>query len=39
MIGPAGRSRLLELRRDLMSARAGRELLDRKREAILRAVS
>ncbi len=39
MIEAAGRSRLLSLRRDLASARAGRDLLDRKREAILRAVT
>jgi V/A-type H+-transporting ATPase subunit D len=39
MIASAGRSRLLELRRELTTARDGRELLDRKREAILRAVS
>ncbi|MFI5177990.1 MAG: V-type ATP synthase subunit D [Vicinamibacterales bacterium] len=39
MIEAAGRSRLLELRRDLAAARAGRALLDRKREAILRALT
>lgn len=39
MIESAGRSRLLELRRELAAARDGRALLDRKREAILRAVS
>lgn len=39
MIESAGRSRLLALRRELATARDGRELLDRKREAILRAVS
>ncbi|MBI3403038.1 MAG: V-type ATP synthase subunit D [Acidobacteria bacterium] len=36
MIQAAGRLRLLELRRERGAARAGRELLDRKREAILR---
>ena len=36
MIQAAGRLRLLELRRDLGAARGGRDLLDRKREAILR---
>jgi L,D-transpeptidase YcbB len=39
MIQSAGRSRLLELRRDRATARDGRALLDRKREAILRAIS
>lgn len=39
MIESAGRSRLLQLRRELTTARDGRELLDRKREALLRAVN
>lgn len=39
MIESAGRSRLLELRREHATARDGRDLLDRKREAILPAVS
>jgi V/A-type H+-transporting ATPase subunit D len=39
MIESAGRSRLLALRRELTAARDGRELLDRKREAILRTLS
>ncbi len=39
MIESAGRSRLLELRRERAMARDGRALLDHKREAILRAVS
>jgi V/A-type H+-transporting ATPase subunit D len=39
MIESSGRSRLLGLRRELDAARAGRELLDRKREVILRTVS
>ena len=39
MIEAAGRSRLLELRREFMTAREGRDLLDRKREAILRAIN
>ena len=39
MIGPAIRSRLLQLRRDLEAARDGRDLLDRKREAIVRALA
>jgi V/A-type H+-transporting ATPase subunit D len=39
MIESAGRSRLLELRREVATARQGRALLDRKREAILRAVT
>jgi V/A-type H+-transporting ATPase subunit D len=36
VIHAAGRLRLLELRRDLGAAHLGRDLLDRKREAILR---
>lgn len=36
---PAVRSRLLQLRRDLEAARRGRDLLDRKREALLRAIA
>lgn len=36
---PAVRSQLLRLREDLRTARDGRELLDRKREAILRALT
>jgi V/A-type H+/Na+-transporting ATPase subunit D len=36
---PAIRSRLLQLRRDLEAAREGRDLLDRKREAIVRALA
>ncbi len=36
---PAVRSRLLQLRRDLEAARSGRDLLDRKREAIVRALA
>ena len=39
MIESAGRSRLLKLRREMATAREGRALLDRKREAILRAVT
>lgn len=39
MTPPAVRSRLLELRRDLNAAREGRQLLDRKREAIVRALA
>jgi V/A-type H+-transporting ATPase subunit D len=39
MTEPPVRSRLIQLRRDLDAARTGRELLDRKREAILRALS
>lgn len=35
---PAVRSRLLQLRRDLKAARSGRDLLDRKREAIVKAL-
>ncbi len=36
---PAVRSRLLQLRRDLEAARNGRDLLERKREAIVRALA
>jgi V/A-type H+-transporting ATPase subunit D len=36
---PAVRSRLIQLRHDLAAARSGRDLLDRKREAILRALT
>lgn len=39
MIEPAIRSRLLQLRRDHEAARTGRDLLDRKREAILAALA
>ena len=39
MIESAGRSRLLGLRRETATAKDGRALLDRKREAILRAVA
>jgi V/A-type H+-transporting ATPase subunit D len=39
VITSAGRSRLLELRRELATARDGRALLDRKREALLRAAN
>lgn len=39
MLTSTGRSRLLQLRRELAAARAGRDLLDRKREAIVRAIS
>jgi V/A-type H+-transporting ATPase subunit D len=39
MTSLAVRSRLLELRRDLDAARNGRQLLDRKREAIVRALA
>jgi V/A-type H+/Na+-transporting ATPase subunit D len=39
VIESAGRSRLLDLRRQIVTARDGRALLDRKREAILRAVT
>jgi V/A-type H+/Na+-transporting ATPase subunit D len=39
MTPPAVRSRLLQLRRDLDAAREGRQLLDRKREAIVRALA
>jgi V/A-type H+-transporting ATPase subunit D len=39
MTPPAVRSRLLELRRGLNAAREGRQLLDRKREAIVRALA
>jgi V/A-type H+-transporting ATPase subunit D len=39
MAPPAVRSRLLQLRRDLEAARQGRQLLDRKREAIVRALA
>ena len=38
MIAAAGRSRLLQLRRELATARDSRALLDRKREAILRTI-
>lgn len=39
MIGPATRSRLFELRRDRGAARRSAELLDRKREVLLREIS
>jgi V/A-type H+-transporting ATPase subunit D len=39
MTPPAVRSRLLQLRRDLDAARDGRQLLDRKREAIVHALA
>jgi V/A-type H+-transporting ATPase subunit D len=39
MTSPAVRSRLLQLRRDLDAAREGRQLLDRKREAVVRALA
>lgn len=39
MNAPAVRSHLLQLRRDLEAARSGRDLLDRKREAILRSLA
>jgi V/A-type H+-transporting ATPase subunit D len=39
MTPPAVRCRLLQLRRDLDAAREGRQLLDRKREAIVRALA
>jgi V/A-type H+-transporting ATPase subunit D len=39
MTPPAVRSRLLQLRRDLDAAREGRQLLDRKREALVRALA